>query len=91
MIEKGLNKIADQILAFDEASLRNLRGKYLARMNDFDTSKEWERSVIVYFIINSVMTKNALFNQNVLDGKGKKKKQQQQQQKKKSGRLRVID
>ena len=74
MIEKALNKIAEQILAFDEASLRTLRGKYQARMNDFDTSKEWERAVIIYFIINSVITKNALFNKNVLEEQGTKKK-----------------
>ncbi|MDY7030863.1 MAG: hypothetical protein SVY10_03015 [Thermodesulfobacteriota bacterium] len=72
MIEKALNKIAEQILGFDEASLRTLRAKYRMRMNDFDTSKEWERAVIVYFIINSVITKNALFNKNVLEGKRKK-------------------
>jgi len=76
MIEKALNKIAEQILTFDEASLRSLRAKYQARINDFDTSKEWEKAVIIYFIINSVITKNALFNQNVLAGKGKKKKKQ---------------
>ena len=72
MIEKALNKIAEQILGFDEASLRTLRAKYQMRMNDFDTSKEWERAVIVYFIINSVITKNALFNKNVLEGKRRK-------------------
>ena len=72
MIEKALNKIAEQILAFDEASLRNLREKYHSRMRDFDTGKEWEKAVIVYFIINSVITKNALFNQSVLAGKGKR-------------------
>ena len=74
MIEKALNKIAEQILAFDEASLRTLRGKYQARMNDFDTSKEWERAVIIYFIINSVITKNALFNKNILEEQGTTKK-----------------
>ncbi|RJP58729.1 MAG: hypothetical protein C4549_03300 [Deltaproteobacteria bacterium] len=72
MIEKALNKIAEQILAFDEASLRSLRAKYQTRISNFDTSKEWEKSVIVYFIINSVITKNSLFNQNLLAGKGKK-------------------
>ena len=72
MIEKALNKIAEQILAFDEASLRSIRAKYQTRIGNFDTSREWERSVIVYFIVNSVITKNALFNQNLLVGKGKK-------------------
>ena len=84
MIEHALSKIAEQILAFDEASLRNLRAKYQARINDFDTSKEWEKAVITYFIINSVITKNALFNQNLVAGKGKKKKKER-------GTLRVIE
>ncbi|MEW6614842.1 MAG: hypothetical protein AB1401_05195 [Thermodesulfobacteriota bacterium] len=79
MIEKALNKIAEQILAFDEASLRSLRAKYQTRIGNFDTSKEWEKSVIVYFIINSIITKNALFNQNLLAEKGKKKKKEKRE------------
>ncbi|HCX89010.1 MAG: hypothetical protein COW04_04710 [Deltaproteobacteria bacterium CG12_big_fil_rev_8_21_14_0_65_43_10] len=77
MIEKALNKIAEQILAFDEASLRSLRAKYQTRIGNFDTSKEWEKSVIIYFIINSVITKNAMFNQNLLAGKGKRKEKRE--------------
>lgn len=84
MIEKALSKIAEQILAFDEASLRNLRAKYQTRINNFDTSKEWEKAVITYFIINSVITKNALFNQNIVAGEGKKNKRAR-------GALRVIE
>jgi len=87
MIEKALNKIAEQILAFDEASLRNLRAKYHSRMIEFDTSKEWEKAVIIYFIINSVITKNALFNQNVLAGRGKEKRKE----KRDKGRLKLIE
>ena len=87
MLEKALDKLAEQILAFDAASLRSLRGKYHARMSNFDTSKEWEKAVIIYFMINSVITKNALFNQNVLAGKGKKKKRE----KGGTGRLKLIE
>ncbi len=87
MIEKALNKLAEQILSFDEASLGNLRAKYLSRMNDFDTSREWEKAVIIYFMINSVLTKNALFNHHVLAGKGKKKAKE----KSKRGGLKVVE
>jgi predicted house-cleaning noncanonical NTP pyrophosphatase (MazG superfamily) len=87
MIEKVLNKIAEQVLAFDEASLRSLRTKYHERISHFDTSKEWEKAVIVYFIINSVITKNALFNQNAMAVQGKKKTKEE---KKKGGQLRVV-
>ena len=65
MIEKVLEKIADQILALDEASLSTLRAKYHTRLQHFDATKEWERAVIIYFIINSVITKNNMFNDNI--------------------------
>ncbi len=65
MIEKVLEKIADQILALDEASLSTLRAKYHSRLQHFDATKEWERAVIIYFIINSVITKNNMFNDNI--------------------------
>lgn len=65
MIEKILEKIADQILALDEASLSTLRAKYHTRLQHFDATKEWERAVIIYFIINSVITKNNMFNDNI--------------------------
>ncbi len=65
MIEKVLEKIADQVLALDEASLSTLRAKYHTRLQHFDATKEWERAVIIYFIINSVITKNNMFNDNI--------------------------
>lgn len=73
MLERALHKIAEQILHLDEASLRQLRAKYLQRVINFEPTREWERSVIVYFIINGVIAKNHLFNQNILARqKGKK-------------------
>jgi hypothetical protein len=74
-MEKALEKLAEQILSFDEASLANLREKYRSRIENFDGSKDWEKSVIVYCIINAVSMKNTLFNENVLrkkDAKGGK-------------------
>ena len=64
-MEKALGKLAEQILSFDEASLAHLREKYRLRIEHFDGTKEWERAVIIYCIINAVSMKNALFNQNV--------------------------
>ena len=66
MIEPVLEKIADQILGFDEASLAALWEKYKDRMESFDTSKEWERSVIIFFLINAVRAKNRIFNDQLL-------------------------
>ena len=64
-MERAIEKLAEQILSFDEASLVQLRETYRLRIEDFDGTKDWERAVIAYCIINAVSMKNALFNQNV--------------------------
>ena len=66
IMEKALEKLAEQILSFDEASLVHLREKYRTKIEHFEGTKEWERSVIIFCIINGVSMKNALFNENVL-------------------------
>ena len=74
-MEKALEKLAEQILSFDEASLVTLREKYRLRIESFDGTKDWEKAVIIFSIINGVSMKNALFNENVLKRrKGKDKK-----------------
>ena len=65
-MEKALEKLAEQILSFDEASLVHMREKYRLRIEHFDGSRDWERAVIVYYLINAVTMKNTLFNENVL-------------------------
>jgi len=71
-LEKALERLAEQILSFDEASLVHLREKYRAKIEHFEGTKEWERSVIIFCIINGVSMKNALFNENILKKAGKK-------------------
>jgi len=66
MLESTLEKMAEKILSLDEASLTGLLEKYKARMENFDTSQEWEKAVIVFFIINSVRAKNHIFNEKVV-------------------------
>jgi hypothetical protein len=66
LMEKALEKLAEQILSFDEASLANLKEKYRLRIENFDGTKDWEKAVIIYCIINAVSMKNTLFNDNVL-------------------------
>ena len=68
-MEKALEKLAEQILSFDEASLATLRERYRLRIEHFDGTKEWEKAVIIYCIINAVSLKNTLFNENVLKRK----------------------
>jgi hypothetical protein len=74
-MEKALEKIAEQILAFDEASLVHLREKYRLKIEHFDGTRDWEKAVIIFCVINAVSMKNALFNENVLK-KVKHKKQE---------------
>mgnify|MGYP001168717138 CR=1 FL=1 len=62
-----LSHIADKILSLDEASLTGLWQHYKDRMEQFDTSREWEKSVIIFFIINSVRVKNEIFNEQVVN------------------------
>jgi hypothetical protein len=65
-MERALEKLADQILSCDEASLANLREKYRLRIEHFDGTKDWEKAVIIFCIINAVSMKNTLFNENLL-------------------------
>jgi uncharacterized protein YjgD (DUF1641 family) len=57
-LEISLNKIAENILHIDEASLTSL----------------WEKAVIIFSIINAVRAKNAIFNEKLLNTKAQKKK-----------------
>ncbi len=77
MLEKTLEDIADKVLALDEASLTSLWEKYKTRLEHFDSTKEWERAAIIFFIINSVKVKNSLFNKEIINqqnGEPKSKK-----------------
>ncbi len=66
VLESTLEKIAEKILALDEASLASLWTKYKEKMDRFDSSREWEKAVIVFFIINAVRAKNQIFNERIL-------------------------
>jgi len=66
MLDSSLDKIAEKILSLDEASLSGLWDKYKNQMEHFETSKEWEKSVIIFFIINAVRVKNQIFNEQIL-------------------------
>jgi hypothetical protein len=65
-IEIALDKIAENILYMDEASLAALWDQYKAKMEQFSFTPEWEKSVIIFSIINAVRVKNAIFNEQLL-------------------------
>ena len=73
MIEHSLEKMADTILALDEASLTGLWDVYKRKMENFESTKEWERSVIIFFIINAVRVKNKIFNEQIMEKQHKPK------------------
>jgi hypothetical protein len=85
-MEKALERLAKQILSFDEASLANLREKYRLRIEQFDGTKDWEKAVIIYCLINAVSLKNTLFNENVL----KRKKEMEEKPSKGHPRLKRV-
>ncbi len=68
-MEKALERLAEQILSFDEASLSSLREKYRLKIEHFDGTRDWEKSVIIFCVINAMSVKNSLFNENVLKRK----------------------
>jgi len=72
-LENSLNKIAENILHIDEASLSSLWEKYKNKMEQFSTSPEWQKAVIIFSIINAVRAKNAIFNEKLLNNKASKK------------------
>jgi hypothetical protein len=65
MIEDTLKELARRVLALDEETLISLVPKFRKRMEDFEPTREWEESVIIYFIINGYRIKNAQFNERV--------------------------
>jgi hypothetical protein len=74
VLESSLDKLAETILNLDEASLASLWDKYKKKMENFDSTKEWEKAVIIFFIINSVRVKNHIFNENILNLQKKQNK-----------------
>lgn len=68
-LEDSLNKIAENILYLDEASLSSLWEKYKAKMEKFSFSPEWEKSVVIFSIINAIRVKNAIFNEQLINKK----------------------
>ena len=66
MLESALDKMAQQILSLDEASLTSLWETYRQKMEHFEPTREWEKAVVVFFIINAVRAKNHIFNEQLM-------------------------
>lgn len=61
-MERALEKIARQLLAFDEASLISLWEKYAAIVQHYEPTRKWEEAVTIFGLIQGVRWKNQLFN-----------------------------
>jgi hypothetical protein len=61
-MEKMLQRLAEQLKYFDEASLTDLWDKYEARVQDFHPSRNWEDAALILCLIQAVRWKNQLFN-----------------------------
>jgi len=60
-----LTKLARQLVAFDEASLMDLWEKYAEAVRQFEPTRRWEESVLIFGLIQAVRMKNQLFNYNL--------------------------
>ena len=65
-LEESLSKIAETISGMDEASLIALWEKYKNKAHNFSPSPEWEKSFIIFSIINLIRAKNSVFNEQIL-------------------------
>jgi len=65
-LEESLNRIAENILCLDEASLTSLWEKYKTGMENFSFTPEWEKSVVIFSMINAIRVKNTIFNEQML-------------------------
>ena len=61
-MEKMLQRMAEQLAAYDEASLLSLWDKYTQEVERFQPTKQWEESVIILCLLQAVRWKNQLFN-----------------------------
>lgn len=64
-LENALLKLSRQLVAFDEASLMDLWERYAEAVRDFEPTRRWEESALVFGLIQAVRMKNQLFNYNL--------------------------
>ncbi len=67
-MERMLQKMANQLNAYDEASLIALWDKYATIVERFEPTKRWEEAAIIFSLIQAVRLKNQLFNPHLASG-----------------------
>ena len=64
-MERVLQKLAHQLVSYDETSLMVLWNKYAAIVTDFEPTRRWEEAALIFGFIQSVHMKNQLFNHHL--------------------------
>ena len=64
-MERLLAKLANQLMACDEASLMSLWNTYALKVQEFEPTKEWEEATLIFCMIQAIVFKNQLFNYNL--------------------------
>lgn len=59
-MQELLDHLADQVLDLDAQELKALLPQIQSRMDEMDDTREWERSVVAFFIINALRAKDNL-------------------------------
>jgi hypothetical protein len=65
MMQRMLEKMAQKLNEYDEASLMQLWQHYAATVQDFEPSRRWEEATLALCLIQAVHWKNQLFNYNL--------------------------
>ncbi|MDR0339889.1 MAG: hypothetical protein LBH65_06390 [Desulfovibrio sp.] len=61
-MQRILEKMAQKLNEYDEASLMQLWQQFAGRVHEFEPSKRWEEAAIALCLIQAVHWKNQLFN-----------------------------
>lgn len=61
-MQRVLEKMAQKLNDYDEASLMQLWQHFAAQVHEFEPSKRWEEAAIALCLIQAVHWKNQLFN-----------------------------
>lgn len=62
LMQRILEKMAQKLNEYDEASLMQLWQHYAVQVQDFEPTKRWEEAALVLCMIQAIHWKNQLFN-----------------------------
>lgn len=69
-MQRVLEKMAQKLNEYDEASLMQLWQHFAGRVHEFEPSKRWEEAAIALCLIQAVHWKNQLFNYHLAETAG---------------------